>query len=269
MSFLKRFCKHEQLFRTLASFEYPVTFFNVVAFPVFIFPPPGPFAQQTGRVFSFGFACLERASPEVQHWQSQRRAVLKARGWSQGCSGDWEEMRVLVWPAALLEPEAEPGTWISSLAGQRDLRQCLCPLGCIRKQRDPFQGTLSQGCFVLWGPSVPSNWGEISPGNPRQPAWEIPGSLIYSRNTFAQQCSGEALVWYSASLPTPRPAGTARLGQAPAQPALRGHGCWGRLCPGRAVGLSQGAQTCLPARFSSAGAGSPTLPFILLLLGGC
>lgn len=61
MPFLKHFCRHKQLLRTLASFKYPAMFLNVVAFPVFIFPPPGPLAQQTGWGFFF-WLCLPGTS---------------------------------------------------------------------------------------------------------------------------------------------------------------------------------------------------------------
>lgn len=61
MPYLKHFCKHKHFLRTLAPFKYPATFLNVVAFPVFILPPPGPFAQQTGWVF-FIWLCLPGAS---------------------------------------------------------------------------------------------------------------------------------------------------------------------------------------------------------------
>lgn len=61
MPFLKHFCRHKQLLRTLASFKYPAMFLNDVAFPVFIFPPPGPLAQQTGWGFFF-WLCLPGTS---------------------------------------------------------------------------------------------------------------------------------------------------------------------------------------------------------------
>lgn len=113
MPFLKHFCKHKQLLRTLASFKYPAILLNVVAFPVFIFPPPGPFAQQTCFFFPFGCACLERVSQEAQHRQS-----LKPQGWSWGYLGDQEETCVPGWPAALLVLVAETETLISSTADQ-------------------------------------------------------------------------------------------------------------------------------------------------------
>lgn len=41
----------------------------------------------------------------------------------------------------------------------------------------------------LWGLGVPgsnlSSWSEMTPRNPRQAAWKIPASLIYSQNMFA------------------------------------------------------------------------------------
>lgn len=47
---------------------------------------------------------------------------------------------------------------------------------------------LFQGCFALWGLCVPrsppSSRGETAPGNYRQSAWKIPGSLICSQNMF-------------------------------------------------------------------------------------
>lgn len=51
--------------------------------------------------------------------------------------------------------------------------------------RPPLWAIFSQGCFVLWGLGVPSSRVEMTPRNPRQSAWKIPGSFIYSQNMFA------------------------------------------------------------------------------------
>lgn len=176
MPFQKHFCKHKQLLRTLASFNYPATFLNVVAFPVFIFPPPGHFAQQTGCFFffPFGSACPQPVSQEVQHWWSLRGAVLKAPGWSWGCCRDWEETRVLRQPAALLTLAAERETQFS--LALKPLWQC---------QGLPFsRAALHFGVSVCPEALPAGSRGETAPGNYRQSAWKIPGSLIYSQNMF-------------------------------------------------------------------------------------
>lgn len=164
----------------MASFKYPAILLNVVAFPVFIFPPPGPFAQQTGFFFPFGCACLERVSQEAQHQQS-----LKPQGWSWGYLGDQEEMCVL--GVASSSARAGGRNRNFNFFNSSSMRPTASPLptGAGQQWGEPLWDTLSQGCFVLWDLSVAGSWGEMTSRNPRQLAWKIPGSLIYSQNMFA------------------------------------------------------------------------------------
>lgn len=119
-------------------------------------------------------------------------------------------------------------TEISSVAGRWDPQHCLCPLGQASKWGDPLWATLSQGCFVLWGLGVLSSRGEMTPRNPRQSAWKIPGSLIFTpRTCLRNNTMGEPYFWYNTSLRVPRCADTPQLGQAPARPR---QGCVPAAC---------------------------------------
>lgn len=152
MSFLKHFCKHKQLLRTLASSEYPVTFSNVVAFPVFIFPPPGPLAQQTAWGFFFIWLCLPGASiPGGAALAQWARGCAEAPGVLAGIPGDQEEMHI-------------PGTASSAAcAGSRDRNlnflgnrlmgptASLLPAGAGQQMGRPTPGHPFPGLFCALG----------------------------------------------------------------------------------------------------------------------
>lgn len=150
MPFQKHFCKHKQLLRTLASFNYPATFLNVVAFPVFIFPPPGHFAQQTGCFFFSFWLCLPTASVPGG-------AALVEPAW--GCV---ESPRVVMGVLQGLGGDtcAEAA---SSPAHTNSRNRNAVFLG-VKAPLAVSGSALFQGCFALWGLCVPCSPPGRQPG---------------------------------------------------------------------------------------------------------
>lgn len=58
------------------------------------------------------------------------------------------------------------------------------PAGAGEQAGRPAPGHPFPGLLCVWGLGVPGSWDEMTLRNPKQSAWKIPGSLIYSQNMF-------------------------------------------------------------------------------------